>query len=68
MLELWHLQEPDVKAQALWEGMTILRPWDAIPAAVLAMEPHIVEPDDVRNGRFSQEQKEVLQVRSKLMN
>jgi hypothetical protein len=29
----------------------------------MAMEPHIVEADNVRNGRLAQEEKEVLQVR-----
>ena len=42
--------------------MAIIRPWDAIPEAVLAMEPHIYEDASIRNGQLDDEQKEVLQV------
>ncbi len=60
------LQDPEIKAHLLWEGMSIVRPWDEIPAEVMAMEPHIFEQDDARNGRLSQEQKEILQVQQML--
>ena len=60
LLEL--LQDPDIKSKVLWEGMAIIRPWDAIPAEVLAMEPHIYDDIAMRNGELDEEQKEVLQV------
>ncbi len=47
--------------KALWEGMAIIRPWDAIPKVVLAMEPRIYEDSSIRNGQLDDEQKEVLQ-------
>lgn len=56
------LQDPDIQAKVLWEGMAIIRPWEAIPAEVLAMEPHIYEDGAIRNGELDEEQKEVLQV------
>ena len=59
---LWLLQDPDIKSKVLWEGMAIVRPWDAIPVEVLAMEPHIYEDVAIRNGELDEEQKEVLQV------
>lgn len=56
------MQDPDIRPKVLWEGMAIIRPWDAIPAEVLAMEPHIYEDAAIRAGQFDEEQKEVLQV------
>ena len=56
------LQDPDIQTKVLWEGMAIIRPWDAIPAEVLAMEPHIYEDVAIRSGELDEEQKEVLQV------
>jgi hypothetical protein len=56
------LQDPDIQPKVLWEGMAIIRPWDAIPKAVLAMDPHIYEDASIRNGQLDDEQKEVLQV------
>ncbi|CAL8463376.1 g2910 [Coccomyxa elongata] len=56
-----HVQDPEFKARALWEGMGIVRPWDEIPAEVLAMEPHIYEETSTRNSYMSDEQKEVFQ-------
>lgn len=62
-----HAQDPEFKARALWEGMAIVRPWDEIPAEVLAMEPHIYEETSTRNSNMSDEQKEVFQVGSVLV-
>ena len=42
--------------------MAVIRPWEAIPAEVLAMEPHIYEDVAIRSGELDEEQKEVLQV------
>ena len=42
--------------------MAVIRPWDAIPEAVLAIEPHILDDASIRNGELDVEQKEVLQV------
>lgn len=56
------MQDPDIKSKVLWEGMAIIRPWDVIPAEVLAMEPRIYEDDAIRSGELDEEQKEVLQV------
>ena len=56
------LQDPEIQARILWEGMTVIRPWDAIPEAVLAIEPHILDDASIRTGELDEEQKEVLQV------
>ena len=56
------LQDSDIQARVLWEGMAVIRPWDAIPEAVLAVEPHILGDASIRNGELDEEQKEVLQV------
>lgn len=56
------LQDPEIQAKVVWEGMAVVRPWEAIPAAVTAMEPHIFENISTRNGDLEEEQKEVLQV------
>ncbi|KAK9917818.1 hypothetical protein WJX75_008595 [Coccomyxa subellipsoidea] len=55
------LQEPEFMARALWEGMAIMRPWDEIPAEVLAMEPQIVPNEATKDGTLNDEQKEILQ-------
>ncbi|EIE27449.1 hypothetical protein COCSUDRAFT_39116 [Coccomyxa subellipsoidea C-169] len=55
------LQEPEFKTRALWEGMAVLRPWDEIPADVLAMEPQIVPEEATKDGTLNDEQKEILQ-------
>ena len=56
------LQDPEVQARILWEGMVVIRPWDAIPEAVLAIEPHVLDDASIWNGQLDEEQKEVLQV------
>ena len=56
------LQDPEIQARILWEGMAVIRPWDAISEAVLAIEPHILDDTSIRNGELDVEQKEVLQV------
>ena len=56
------LQDPDIRSKVLWEGMCVIKPWEAIPEAVLAMEPHIYEDISIYNGMLDEEQKEVLQV------
>ena len=56
------MQDPDIRAKVLWEGMCVIKPWEAIPEAVLAMEPHIYEDISIYNGVLDEEQKEVLQV------
>lgn len=56
------LQDPEIQARMLWKGMAVIRPWDAIPEAVLAIEPHILDDTSIRNGELDVEQKEVLQV------
>ena len=56
------VQEPEFMARALWEGMAIMRPWDEIPAEVLAMEPQIVPNEATKDGTLNDEQKEILQV------
>lgn len=56
------LQDPEIQARILWEGMTVIRPWDAIPEAVQAIEPRILSEASIRNGELDEEQKEVLQV------
>ena len=56
------LQDADIHGRILWEGMAVIRPWDAIPEAVLAVEPHIFDDESIRNGELDEEQKEVLQV------
>ena len=63
-LKLQLLQDPDIKSKVLWEGMAVIRPWDNIPAEVLAVEPHIYEDVAIRSGELDEEQKEVLQVSS----
>ncbi|CAK0740097.1 hypothetical protein CVIRNUC_001224 [Coccomyxa viridis] len=55
------LQDPEIQARMLWKGMAVIRPWDAIPEAVLAIEPHILDDTSIRNGELDVEQKEVLQ-------
>ena len=42
--------------------MAVIRPWDAIPEAVMAVEPHVFDDASIRNGELDEEQKEVLQV------
>jgi len=57
------VQDPEFKERALWEGMTILRPWGEIPADVLAVEPSIIDNEQISSAPLSDEQKEVLKVR-----
>lgn len=57
------MQDPEFKERALWEGMTVLRPWGEIPAEVLAVEPSIIDDEQIRGASLSDEQKEVLKVR-----